>query len=103
VLHSYSGQSFSPVSRIHKTNIPFAKSAFGAEVAFALLAIAPMLAPQVTQAEFLLSNYQKAKWVAQSIPKVSLENFRKVAGLNYIQMAWLLDYFGCMEWGGVFA
>lgn len=91
VHHSYSGPSVAAASQVHETNIPFTKSASGAEVVFALPAIAPMLAPQVTQAEFLLSNHQKAKLVAQGIQKVSFENFKKVASLDYTQMAWLLD------------
>lgn len=82
----------SHASELHEPALPISKAPAPAQAAMsAALVIPPMLAPQSTQAEFLLSNFQKAMLVAQGISKVAFEHFKKTASLDYSQMAWLLD------------
>jgi len=53
--------------------------------------IKPMLQPQIEQPEFFMNNHSKAPMAQKGISKVSFENFKSRAGLDYNQMALLLS------------
>jgi putative toxin-antitoxin system antitoxin component (TIGR02293 family) len=53
--------------------------------------IKPMLHPQIDQPEFFMNNHSKALMAQKGISKVSFENFKSRAGLDYNQMALLLS------------
>lgn len=86
---TYAAEITHPVYQLQEDTIPFGAEAVAAVADGAF--IPPMLAPQSTEPEFFLSNFQKAQLVAQGIQKVSFENFKKEADLDYTQLAWLLD------------
>ncbi len=53
--------------------------------------ITPMLQPQFNQPEFFMNNHSKAQMAQKGISKVSFENFKVRAGLDYNEMARLLS------------
>ena len=56
-----------------------------------LVNVAPMLSPQATAPEFLMTNFEKAKLAGEGISKVSFENFKQRSGLDYNQLSYLLS------------
>ncbi len=86
---AYSTEATLPVYQLQEDPVPFGAGGVSAVADEAF--IPPMLAPQSTEPEFFLSNLHKALLVSQGIQKVSFENFKKEAALDYSQMAWLLD------------
>ena len=52
--------------------------------------IPPMLAPQSTMPEYFMSNKAKAVLASEGIQKISFEHFKKAAGFDYDEMAWLI-------------